>query len=164
MARPGFGIREPCASRAGPHTALHPTKPQGGGWGDRRQAVSFSCLSPCDSPATRPCVPCRSPACQHGSHKPGEPVTQRTEEPLVPSAGARQHAQGAARGDQATAAALHRCGGGGPSNLQGPGQGAGVGGSPRANHNLSSRQLHTGCLQSCARGVRRGFHFPPLGG
>ena len=34
----------------------------------------------------------------------------------------------------------------------------------RAKQNLSSRQFHTGCLQSCARGVRRGFHFPPLGG
>lgn len=121
VARPGFGIREPCASRARPHTALHPTKPQGRGWGDKRQAVSSSCLSPCDPPATRPCVPCRSPACQHGSHKPGEPITQRTEEPLVPSAGARQHAQGAARGDQATAATLHRCGGGGTQHPSGTG-------------------------------------------
>lgn len=53
---------------------------------------------------------------------------------------------------------------GAPATCRGRGRAAGVGGSPRANHNLSSRQLHTGCLQSCARGVRRGFHFPPLGG
>ena len=87
--------------------------------------MSFSCLSPRDPPTTRPCVPRRSPACQHGSHKPGEPVTQRTEEPLVPSAGARQHAQGAARGDQAAAATLHRYGGGGTQQPSGTGAGRG---------------------------------------
>lgn len=33
----------------------------------------------------------RSSGCQHGSHKPGEPVAQRPEEPPLPSAGACQH-------------------------------------------------------------------------
>lgn len=71
--RPAHGLPAPAAARR------------------EDRAEAGSCLK------DQACRARRSSGCQHGSHKPGEPVAQCTEEPPVPSAGARQHAQGAAR-------------------------------------------------------------------
>lgn len=115
-------------------------------------------LNPCCQGQPPGSVSRRSSGCHHGSHKPGEPVAQCPEEPPVPSAGTRQHPQGAARRDQAAAATLHRYQGPTRPPEQGLQACRGCGAKQGPLSGLSHTAVGSGAVPDSFRsGVRRDF-------
>lgn len=122
--------------------------------------MSFSACAPRPS-ATRPCVSHRSPACQHGSHKPGESVTQCTEEPLVPSAGARK-LKGAAGDPSGCSNIAQVWGWGHPATFRDGARQRGAQSQSKAEPVIKTIS-HWLPPELCQGSEKGGFHFPPPG-